>query len=168
MSEVGMAAVGAVFVLAGVMKFARPGGFRGALRGLGVPAAWRAAVTAAVATGELLVGGALVLWGGRVPVAFGVVMLVGYSGALLWLRRAAPRVGCGCLGDSGVEGQSPDLLRNVLLTAALLPALLSGAPRVEAQDVAIGVQLALLVLVASEAVMTLRGVNRLASRLELE
>jgi MFS superfamily sulfate permease-like transporter len=153
-------AVGIFFIASGSLKLLRPRSASTAVEVLGLG---RRAATAAVvvlALLEVLLGTVLVVSRARVVLVSAVVLLALFSAFLLFLRRAAPSVRCGCLGDLGSGNHALGLVRNALLVG-LLALGFAASGDLDLPSLAIAGQLALLVAVVTEGGAVLFDVVRL-------
>ncbi|NQV97090.1 MAG: hypothetical protein HQ486_04785 [Acidimicrobiaceae bacterium] len=123
MSFVSAVVVAAVFVYAGVAKFATFGNWTVQARALGAPdpAVVLVPVTE-ISLGVLLVG----RWWFIQTVVAGVLLLIVFTALLLIRLRDAERQPCACFGSTSKRPISwLDVLRNVVLIAVLIVAAVS-------------------------------------------
>ncbi|MDQ3822741.1 MAG: hypothetical protein M3321_05820 [Actinomycetota bacterium] len=158
------AAVGLFFIGTGILKLVRPRVLDGALAALRVPSAVRLPASVALALGELLLGVVMIAVAGPVVLLAAGIALAGFSGMLGFLAKRAPQVSCGCLGELGTGAHSLGLVRNALLATLLVAAATAPSNALGVAPLAIGLQLALLVTVATEGLYVIRLVRRTEGR----
>jgi len=112
--------VAAVFVYAGVAKFATFNNWTFQARALGAPDPAVVLVPLAeIALGVMLVGG----WWLMQTIAAGLLLLVSFTVLLLVRLRDPDRLPCSCFGATSQRPMSwLDVLRNVILIALLIAA----------------------------------------------
>jgi hypothetical protein len=159
--------VGAFLVASAALKLVRPAGAAEALQAARLPRGLAAPAARAVAVLELAVASALLAVPGGAALGAAAALLVVFSGFLAYLAVRRPGTPCGCLGDLGSSDHRIGLGRNAALLALVAVAALGGAPGPDALAVAVGVQLALVVAVATEGIVLARGLRALTSGLEV-
>ncbi|TRZ80803.1 MAG: DoxX family membrane protein [Actinobacteria bacterium] len=120
MSFIFAVVVAAVFVYAGVAKFATFNNWTFQARALGAPDPAVVLVPLAeIALGVMLVGG----WWLMQTIAAGLLLLVSFTVLLLVRLRDPDRLPCSCFGATSQRPMSwLDVLRNVILIALLIAA----------------------------------------------
>ena len=127
------ALLGATFAWAAVAKLARWGRWRDALRGYELPAGLATTAAPAVPLLEIAVAVLVVLGRTHLAGALSIVLLSGFSGALLYAQaRRGDKLPCGCFGRATERDYRLMLARNALLGA------LAAALLVASGDVSLG------------------------------
>lgn len=165
LAAIARSAVAIFFLVAGAAKLAQPTSTSAALGVLRVPPGYRPAVTILLAAGELAVGTAVLLTGGRAILMLPAIMLAAFTGFLAHLASRKEKTACGCLGDLGSANSSLGLIRNLCLLG-LLGLAASASTTVTPGAVLGGLQLVLLLVALTEGVHVigrLRGL-RMAPR----
>lgn len=108
--------VAGALIAAGVVKLRQPDAAVAFLRDVGVPALGRKYVIRLVAVGELILGIALVVAGGRAVYAVTVVLFAVFTIVIGtgFARDVQPE--CGCFGNGSGRVNASHVLRNVVLT----------------------------------------------------
>jgi hypothetical protein len=153
-------AVGIFFIVSGSLKLLRPASTSAAVEVLGLGGRAASAGVVILALLELLLGAALVISRAWAILVLAVVLLALFSAFLVFLRRAAPSVRCGCLGELGSGDHTLGLVRNALLVV-LLALAYAASGDLDLPSLAIAAQLALFVAVVTEGGAVLLDVVRL-------
>jgi hypothetical protein len=162
-----VAQAGAAGVLgaAGLLKLAKPASLDQALEALGVPEGGRRPLALGVAVLEVALAVLLLTRQGAVAAVPAALFVGLVLGTLLVLRRRAPAVPCGCLGEFSSSDQSSSLFRNLLLLGLLAVGLIApSAP--SALGALVGFQLSILVVVVPAGTWTLLQLHALRNELE--
>lgn len=159
-------AVGIAFAVSGVLKLAQPSSGGDALRELGVPRRLLTPLPVALGVAELVMGTLLLVVGGPIVMALAALALIAFTVVLATLHRRAPETSCGCLGDlSSPGGHLRGIARNLCLLALLAVAAVGGADGVEWLAAVAGLELALVLVLATEGLPVLRGLHALGTEL---
>jgi hypothetical protein len=164
-AAIARSAVGIFFLVAGTAKLARPKSMSAALGVLRVPDSYRPAVTVLLALGELIMGVALLLVGGRAILILPAITLVTFTLFLTYLASRREATACGCLGDLGSANNLLGLIRNVCLLGLLVIATSASADATPGAMLG-GLQIVLLLIALTEGLHVIGGLRtlRTASR----
>jgi hypothetical protein len=156
-----------LFLASAVLKLVSGRTAATAAGALGVPEALRLPAVAALSLLELGAGAALIVLHDLAAVAMSFVLVSALTVGLLGLRRRAPDLSCGCLGDQGTGDLTAGLARNAVLLALLaLAALVPRTPT--AWSVAASIELVFAVLIATEGIPLARGIATRSAEPNLE
>jgi hypothetical protein len=162
LGSVAQATVAIIFAGSAVAKLREPSAALDALSTLRIPVRLRSQVIRALVLLELILAALLLTRAGPSAIVPAVLCLSLFTAFLVYLARSAPGTSCGCLGDVGSGEYAPGIVRNALLIALLMFAWLQGADH-SWLTIAVGMQVAVLILVVTEGSAILRGFHRLTS-----
>jgi len=161
LGSVAQAAVAVIFAGSAVAKLREPSAAVDALSTLRLPAHLRSQGMRALVLLELILAALLLTRAGPSAIVPAILSLILFTAFLVYLARSAPGTSCGCLGDVGSGEHVPGIVRNALLIALLIFAWFRGADH-SWLTIAIGTQIAVLILVVTEGSAILRGFHTLA------